>query len=212
MIFKFSLVSDEVADYRRQIQIDGDDTFLDLHRAIMECSGYDEAEMASFFMCDDWWGRKQEISLVELDTDSDVDVFVMEEETLSDWFDEEKQKLMFVFDYSGDRGFYMELSEMIMGEYLSKPICTKKQGEAPVQFLKVEEEPEPKIPTIIAPPAPLLDEDDEDDEDDSEDALLDDESFYGTDEFNADELDAEGFEGLDMPDAENDIQEETDLL
>lgn len=211
MIFKFSLVSDEVADYRREIQIDGDDTFLDLHKAIMECSGYDQAEMASFFMCDDWWGRKQEISLVEMDTDSDVDVFVMEEETLSDWFDEEKQKLMFVFDYSGDRGFYMELSEMIMGEYLSAPICTKKQGVAPAQFLKEVEETEPEIPTIIAPPVPLLDEDDdEDDDDDSEDDALGDESFYGTDAFNADELDAEGFEGLDMPDAEMDSEEETD--
>ena len=62
MIFKFSLVSDEVANFRREIQIDGDDTFFDLHKAIMECSGYKEAEITSFFMCDDWWGRKQEIS------------------------------------------------------------------------------------------------------------------------------------------------------
>ena len=36
MIFKFSLVSDEVANFRREIQIDGDDTFFDLHKAIME--------------------------------------------------------------------------------------------------------------------------------------------------------------------------------
>ena len=207
MIFKFSLVSDEVANFRREIQIDGDDTFLDLHKAIMECSGYDEAEITSFFMCDDWWGRKQEISLVELDTDSDVDIYVMEEETLSDWLDEEKQKMMFVFDYKGDRAFYMELSEMIMGKNLSKPICTKKQGEAPVQFLIVEEV-EPVITIAVAKTTPLLD----DEEDDDDDEILDDESFYGDDDFNPDELDTEGFEDLDMPESEIDISEDIDLF
>ena len=203
MIYKFSLVSDEVANFRREIQIDGDDTFFDLHKAIMECSGYKETEITSFFMCDDWWGRKQEISLVELDTDSDVDVYVMEEETLSDWLDEEKQKMMFVFDYSGDRAFFMELSEMILGENISKPICTKKIGDAPVQFVK-EEVVEPVITVAVTKPTPLLDDDDDDDDDE----ILDDEIFYGDDDFNPDELDTDGFEDLDMPDNEIDISED----
>lgn len=208
MIFKFSLVSDEVANFRREIQIDGDDTFLDLHKAIMECSGYEKTEITSFFMCDDWWTRKQEIALVELDTDSDVDVYVMEDETLSDWLDEEKQKMMFVFDYSGDRAFFMELSEMILGKNLSKPTCTKKQGDAPVQFLEKEEEVEPVV-TVTAPSLLL---DDEEDEDDGDDEILDDESFYGEDDFNPEELDAEGFEDLDMPGGETDISEDTNLF
>ena len=200
MILKFSLVSDEVANFRREIQIDGDDTFLDLHKAIMECSGYDEVEMTSFFMCDDWWAKKQEIALVELDTDSDVDIYVMEDETLSDWLDEEKQKMMFVFDYKGERSFFMELSEMILGKNLSKPTCTKKLGDAPVQFLKEEEEVAPVKPAVDAIPAPLLDDDD-----DNDDEILGDESFYGEDDFNPEELDADGFEDLDMPDSEIDI-------
>ena len=157
-------------------------------------------------MCDDWWSRKQEIALVELDTDSDVDVYVMEDETLSDWLDEEKQKLMFVFDYSGDRAFLMELSEMILGKNLSKPICTKKIGDAPVQFIK-EEEQEPVKPPVVATPLPLLDDDEEED-----DETDDDESFYGDDDFNPEELDADGFEDLDMPDSEIDIPEDIGLV
>ena len=201
MIFKFSLVSDEVANFKREIQIDGDDTFYDLHKIIMQCCGYDETEMASFFMCDDWWKRKQEISLVELDTDSDVDSFVMEDEILSDWLDEEKQKMMFVFDYIGDRGFFMELSEMILGDNLSKPICTKKVGTSPEQFLK-EEEVEPVKPTVTTP-IPLI-----------EDDILeeDDEKFYGDDDFNPDELDLDGFEGLDGADSDLGIEEDIDLV
>lgn len=206
MIFKFLLISDEVENFRREIQIDGDDTFLDLHRIIMKCSGYDETEMTAFFMCDDWWKRKQEITLIEMDTDSDVDSLVMEDEILSDWFDEEKQKLIFVFDYYGDRGFYMELSEIIPGESLSKPICSKKHGEAPAQFLKEEEvEPTIIVKAPIIEPETLIDDDESsiDDED---------ESFYGEDDYNPDELDVEGFEGLDEPDTDLNIQEDPDLL
>ena len=197
MIFKFLLVSDEVGDFRREIKIDGDDTFFDLHKIIMKCNGYDETEMTSFFMCDDWWKRKQEISLVEIDTDSDVDSFVMEDEILSEWLDEEKQRLIFLFDYKGDRGFFIELSEMIFGKNLPKATCTKKQGEAPVQFLK-EEETEPVKPaTTTTTAASLIDEE---------------ESFYGEDDYNPDELDADGFEGLDGPDSDSYIPEDTDLL
>ena len=206
MIFKFLLVSDEVEDFRREIKIDGDNTFFDLHKVIMKCSGYDKTEMTSFFMSDDWWKKKQEISLVELDTDSDVDSYVMKEEVLSDWLDEEKQRLIFVFDYSADRGFYMELSEMIPGQNLSTAVCSKKQGEAPVQFL-VEEEEAPVIPVTITPD--LLIEDDEP-------LIEDDEKFYGEDDYNPDELDVEGFEGLDDPDSEIDtdldISEDTELF
>ena len=204
MIFKFSLVSDEVANFKREIQIDGDDTFFDLHKAIMKCCGYDETEMASFFMVDDWWKRKQEISLVELDTDSDVDSFVMEDETLSDWLDEEKQKMMFVFDYIGDRGFFMELSEMILGDNLSKPTCSKKEGTPPEQFLK-EEVVEPVKPVVEKTIALLDDEDDDEDDDVIEE---DDEKFYGDDDFNPDELDVDGFEGLDGADSDLSIEED----
>ena len=99
MIYRFLLLSDEVENYKRDIQIDADSTFLDLHNAIIKCNGYDEAEMTSFFMCDERWRKKQEITLVEMDTDSDVDSYVMEDEILLDWLDEEEQRLIFVFDY-----------------------------------------------------------------------------------------------------------------
>lgn len=203
MIFKFSLVSDEVANFKREIQIDGDATFFDLHKIIMECSGYGETEITAFYMCDDWWGKKEQIALIEIETDSDVDVFVMEEETLSDWLDEEKQKLMFMFDYHGERAFYMELSEMILGKNLSEPTCSKKQGTPPPQFLEEEEE-ETVIP--IVPPVvidPTLEEDDEEE--------VDDDAFYGDEDFNEDELDMDGFEDVNGTDSDLDIPEDMNL-
>ena len=196
MIYRFLLVSDEVDNFRREIKIDADATFFDFHKIIMNCNEYEEAEMTSFFICDEEWRRKQEITLVEMETDSDVDSYVMEEEVLSDWLDEEKQKLMFVFDYFNDRGFYIELAEMILGKSLSKPSC-KKQGVAPVQFLK-EVDVEGSKP--MSTPTPIIDSDDE---------------FYGDDDYDLDELDAKGFEGLDdvePDDSDLEFIDYTDLI
>ena len=111
--------------------------------------------------------------------------------------------MIFIFDYHGDRGFYMELSEMLLGENLSKATCTKKQGKAPAQFLK-EQEVEPVKPVIIAP-IPLIELEDDEDEDENEE-----DTFYGTDDYNPDELDMEGYEGLDEPDTDTDVNIEED--
>ena len=40
MIYRFILISDEVDDFMREIQIDADATFLDFHKAIQETCGY----------------------------------------------------------------------------------------------------------------------------------------------------------------------------
>lgn len=200
MIYRFLLASDESLGFRGEIKIDADDTFLVFHESIMKCVEFDNVEMTSFVMCDDDWRRKQEITLAEVETDSDVDSFVMEEEVLSDWFDDEKEKLMFIFDYYNERGFYIELAEIIFGKNLSKPTC-RKQGEPPVQFLKEEKIETPKTNTTQTP---IIDTDDE---------------FYGDEDYDLDldEIDVDGFEGLDddiddIDDIDLEIPEDTELL
>ncbi|NLD24946.1 MAG: hypothetical protein GX670_12070, partial [Bacteroidales bacterium] len=124
MIFKFLILSDEVNDFKREIKIDADATFMDLYNTLIESIGYSEKEMASFFLSDEKWRKKQEITLIEMDTDSDVDSLVMEDCILSDFLEDEKQKLMFVFDYITNRALYIELSEIILGKSLKKPFCS----------------------------------------------------------------------------------------
>ena len=173
MIFKFLILSDEVDNFRREINIDADATFLDFYRAILDCTGFSNREMASFFLCDDKWRKKQEITLIEMDTYSDEDAFTMEECVLSDHLEDEKQKLMFVFDYLTERALYIELSEIIPGKNLKAAVCTLSVGEPPVQTMKVEEVK-------------------------SESIVLDTgETFFGDENFDLDELDVDGFDGLD---------------
>lgn len=173
MIFRFLIISDEVENFKREIKIDADDTFYDFFKTIIACTGFDEGEMASFFICNDDWRKKQEITLVEMDTYSDEDPYIMEECVLSDYLEDEKQKLMFVFDYLTERALYIELSEIIPGKNLKKPLCSFSVGEAPKQVIDFVEEAKTSA------------------------SIDTDATFFGDEGFNADELDQEGFEGLD---------------
>ena len=183
MIFKFLILSDEVDNFKREIKIDADATFLDFYNVIIDSTGFSNKEMASFFLCDNKWRKKQEITLLEMDTYSDEDSYIMEECILSDYLEDEKQKLMFVFDYFNERALFIELSELIPGKNLKSPVCTLSLGEAPKQIANIEEM---KADTI---------------------SLDMGESFYGDESFELDELDREGFDGLDDTPVEPDTSD-----
>ncbi|MFT3994061.1 MAG: hypothetical protein QM660_07125 [Dysgonomonas sp.] len=173
MIFRFLLLSDEVEDFKREIQIDADSTFLDLHKSILQSVAYKDGEMTSFFICSDSWEKEQEITLVEMDTSSDEDSYTMGESVLGDFLEDEKQKLMYVFDYMTERAFFMELREIITGKNLDKAVCTKSTGNPPAQTIEFD-----AIDTTSS-------------------SLDVGENFYGDEGYDLDELDAEGFDGLD---------------
>lgn len=138
MIFNFRLVSDEVDNFKREIEIDADDTFLDLRNAICDAVQYDRSEMCSFFLCDDSWEKEKEITLEDMGTDSDEDTYLMDECILSDYLDDEGQKLMFVFDYMTDRAFFLQLKKIITGKSLKDPVCTLSMGKAPDQHIDMK--------------------------------------------------------------------------
>lgn len=178
MIFNFRIVSDEVDNFKREIKIDADATFLDLKNAICDAVSYDKNQMCSFFLCDDGWEKEKEITLEDMDTDSDQDVWLMEDSILSDFIEDEGQKLLYVFDYMTDRAFYIEMREIITGKTLKDPVCTLSLGHAPAQTVDLDEF-ETKMDAKAA--AAIEDMDEE---------------FYGSDEFNPDEFDAEGFDEM----------------
>lgn len=179
MIFKFRIVSDEANNFKREISIDGTATFEDLKNAICDSVAYDKNQMCSFFICNDDWEKTKEITLVDMDTDSDQDVWLMDECTLSDYLDDEGQKLLFTFDYMTDRSMYMELTDIVTGRVLKDPVCTLSLGHAPAQTVDIDE----FTSQLDAKTATRA----------STDALDIDDDLYGSDEYNDDEFDAEGF-------------------
>ena len=182
MIFNFRIVSDEVDNFRREIQIDANMTFLDLKNIICESVGYDKNQMSSFFICDDNWEKEREITLEDMGSDSDEDVYLMEDTILSDAIEDEGQRLMFTFDYMTDRSFYIEMKEIVTGKSLKDPLCTLSRGQAPEQTVDMDEfdaATDAKAAAAAAAAAEDMDEE-----------------FYGSDGYNEDEF--EGFDEMNL--------------
>ncbi len=179
MIYRFTIISDEADDFLREIQIDPDATFYDFHKAILESVGYSDDQMTSFFICDDYWEKEKEITLEEMDDNPETDSWVMKETTISELVEEEKQKMLYIFDYMTERCFFIELSEIITGKHMKGAKCTRKQGEAPKQTVNFDEF-----------------------EAKNNAAALDlDENFYGDQGYNDDEFDQDSYlnEGSSNP-------------
>ena len=70
-----------------------------------------------------------------MDTDSDEDIWIMEDTPLDELIEDEGQKLKFVFDYMSDRYFYMILKETVPGKSMHDPLCQRKEGKAPQEVL-----------------------------------------------------------------------------
>ena len=180
MIFNFRIVSDEVDNFKREIQIDADATFLDLRNAICDSVGYDKGQFSSFFMCEDGWERNQEICLEDMGSDSSEDVYLMEDTPLSDFIEDDGQRLVWVFDYMTDRAFFIEMTDIVTGRSLKDPFCSLSLGQAPSEFVDLDEF-DSKVEAKQAAVAAVTDLD---------------EDFYGDESYSADEFDSEGFDEM----------------
>ena len=181
MIYRFVMVSDEAPGFLREIRIDGTATFLELHRAILESVGYSDDQITSFFTTDKQWRPKKEILLMDMGLHAtDDEYYLMDDTYLDDFLDEKGDRILYQFDQLGDRYFYLELKEVILGAQQDKPQCTRRKGEAPKQTSDVEEllVAEPKKPKAAPIPTPEREELEE----------------FDSDSFDLSELDAEGFD------------------
>lgn len=151
MVYRFKLVSDEVSNFAREYEIDSTATFLQLRNTILDSVGYSKDDYNSFFLCDNDWERNEEITLEDMGSSSDRDIWVMGDTPLNELIEEDGQRLVFVFDYITDRAFFMEMKESFPGRTLADPICVLKRGNPPAQSIEIEE-----FDTKIDPAATIL--------------------------------------------------------
>lgn len=174
MLYRFTVISSEVEDFAREIKIDSDATFLDFHKIILDSCQYEDNQVTSFFICDDEWEPTQEVVLEDMGTSlSEDELFVMKDTRLSELIEDEGQRLAYVFDPLSERMFFIELTEIAYRQTLEQPVCSRQRGEAPVQSLGIDE-------FITKEPAKSADDMNED--------------FYGSEGFEDEEFDPEGFE------------------
>ncbi len=175
MVFHFAVLSDEVDDFRRELDIDAEATFQELNDLLLKTCGYKKDLMTSFFLCDEYWEKMQEITAMDMNDDPRKEPAPLMAHThLSDIIDEDearnKAKLLFEFDIMCERFLYMQLKEVQDHAHLLQPVITLEKGKAPKQ--------EGDLDSMFKD--------------------LDTSDMYGEDEFNEDEFDLEdGFQSLE---------------
>ena len=174
MIYHFVVLSDEVDNFRREIDIDAEATFQELNDLLLKTCAYKKDLMTSFFVCDEFWDKKKEITAVDMHDDPEKEPAPLMEHThLSDIISEKDAKnklnLLFEFDIMCERYLYMQLKEVRDHEHLLQPVITLEKGKAPKQEGDID--------------AMFKD--------------LDTSDMYGDDSFNDDELDLDGYQDLE---------------
>lgn len=86
--------------------------------------------MTSFFICDDDWEKDQEITLEDMGSSSEEDSYIMRETRLSDLVEDEKQKLLYVFDPLAERVFSLNCRKSSPAKTLTKQ-CVRAKPEKP---------------------------------------------------------------------------------
>ncbi|MBW7845443.1 MAG: hypothetical protein H3C45_07330 [Bacteroidia bacterium] len=142
-VYKFKVTFEEYDEVSRVIEIKSSQTFLDFHKAILDAIGFDQKQMASFYMSDDSWRKEQEISLEDMsdyEDDNSIPIPTMKDSRLSMFINDPHQKIVYVYDYMEMWTFHIELIGIEAKEKTGTkyPLCTKTIGIAPKQHSKVQ--------------------------------------------------------------------------
>jgi hypothetical protein len=130
MIYKFSIsVEGEEEEFLREIEIDGNSTFEDLHYAIIEATGLEGEELASFYICDNMWVKEKEITLLDM-SEEENRLDIMSECKIKDNITNPDQKLIYEYDFLNLLTFQIELIKTKSAQAKTKyPRCVKSVGK-----------------------------------------------------------------------------------
>lgn len=176
--YKFRVLLDNPSDQEifRDIQINQNSSFEVFYHAILSSFGFQDDQMASFYVSNSDWDKGEEISLLDVNYDPDADpVGLMSQLNLKDRVEESDQKFILVHDFLSMWIFLVELQGE-SEDSVDEPKVLLSIGEAPDEKSRING-------------------------DDSEEFDFDDdfEDGYNEEDFDMDEFD-EGFEQFDEND------------
>jgi len=138
-VYKFKLSFEDYEDVYRIIEIKSSQTFLDFHKVILESVGFDNKQMASFYMSNDTWKKGEEITLEDMTEDPSNPIKTMAKCKLNQFVEDPHQKILYVYDFLKCWTFFISLTGITKEETTKKyPIISKSVGLAPKQHDKVQ--------------------------------------------------------------------------
>jgi len=133
-VYRFRILLEDVDDFFRDIEIEANNTFEEFHKSIIKAVGFEGKELASFYISDSKWNRKQEITLIDMSEGEDNEniPLLMNKCKLAEYIDDPHQRFIYIYDFLNMYKFYIELIKIIPFEKGAKyPRCIKQSGVIP---------------------------------------------------------------------------------
>ena len=175
MIYRFKIISDDLINFKREIEIDPESSFFDFRNAILDSVDYTKDEINTFYICDDDWQRHAQITRQDMGSGNpDEDLYTMEATSLAEFLEDEGQKLEYVFDPFSERTFFLQVKRCEPSGRLTSPEVTAASGSAPQQIAELD----------FSLPA-------------ADTTSADDDEIFGGEGIDIEDIDLEGFEFSD---------------
>lgn len=161
-IFRFRVLIDSGdEEVFRDIDIKENQTLEDLHNSIQLAFEFDNSQMASFYLSDEEWAKGDEITLFDMnDASTTTELAVMSHVKLSELVEDDKLKMIYVFDFMNIWTFYLDLSQVLSSSSKVKyPSVVNFVGEAPKQYSLDSGSEEDVILNTLQESEPFLGED-----------------------------------------------------
>jgi len=113
MIYRIRIILDYKEDVIRDIEIEDNSTFEDLHYTIINYFNLDGKELAAFYISNDNWEQGEEIVL---DSFTENNQILMSKTNLKTIINENKKKFIYVYDFLKLWTFFIEIFEISEGK------------------------------------------------------------------------------------------------
>jgi hypothetical protein len=135
-ILKFRAYLEEDDSVYRDVVIRHTQSFYELHEVILKAFEFDSKHQATFYRSNDNWQRGREISLEKYDKSYKAPPLLMNETTIGSEIKDPNQKFIYVYDFSKNWTFQVELINVSKEENpkVTYPSMIRKEGIAPSQY------------------------------------------------------------------------------
>jgi len=138
MIYRFRVIldNDTEDDIFRDIEINKKDSLVEFHKSIITSFGFNNNEIASFYLSDNQWNQGEEISLFNFE-DQDQNNKLMSDVLIGDVINNQNSKLIYVYDFLNMWTFLVQLVEVAEGiKGIDYPNIIFSKGEIPEKGIK----------------------------------------------------------------------------
>jgi len=136
-VLKFRVFFEEDDTIYRDIAIKHNQSFFELHQALLAAYEFDSIHQATFYRSNDSWQRGRAISLEKYDNvEYKVDPLDMFETNIGTEIRDTEQKFVYVYDFQKNWSFQVQLIGVSKEENskLIYPTITRKEGIGPSQY------------------------------------------------------------------------------